>query len=907
MIPRLMARVNPSGTQEIMIRPLGTDKIEVTIPEVEMDEAMRIWQRLTRAGHLQFRILADERFHPSLIQRTIALIKEGVNDNIVHEAVPDHPADNQTGDIVGKWFELGRENKQESGVLPFRFHPQNTNLVRNGSTKQLIDANIFTESPVAFAQWCIKNNVRQVEILCLEPKNKDDKMDVEGEHISVARAGLDQQGGPAVHFSMTREGRTRMGTLTGRNVPVNDQKKQMAIISDDKLLSAPEINSRISSDGIIEGRFTEQEVEDLVINLQAGRLEVALAENPISVDYVESTIGEDLKRKGIFAIGLSFVLIVVFMMFYYRFAGVIACGALFANLLLVMSAVMLIKQPLTMTGLAGLVLTVGMAVDANVLIYERIREEITKGAALRMSIRNGFDRALSAIVDSNITTIFTAIVLYLFGSEQLKGFAVTLILGICTSMFTAIFCSRVFFEIAERRRWISRLHMMRIFPGGVIDFISRRRWFYAISLTLILVGIGGVFLRGVRILDNDLRGGTTAHMVFAENAKMSIEEVRDKLDSYHAVVNNEPVEFIASRITSTDFPDRVFKVDSNIAVPEGEPKPSDVTIDDALTQIFGDQLMKLHVDYDPGKLTVERLDTGPAQPKSESSNPESPQSKIDSPNAPPTQKPTSSNWRPRSSTGELAVALASLRQSAALLGVLIQEGSAPQPQDETKNDKQETQKQVPETKAETPQEPVPQAANPQQPEAKAPEVEKPKAAPQTPTPNENASQVVGRFRITVPLNFGQPISRKSLIDALVTAAEKTNEVTLDAADVTVSAANVAPDAPLAKSAAWTVSMILAREADGKRSLGSTQIRLQRQALFPNDQRRRRTDRRADSVSGARRYSRQLPGYHRLHLGSISKRRLWARCRCGFGPRHLDHAGCGGAELLVANRSRVYAD
>ena len=152
------------------------------------------------------------------------------------------------------------------------------------------------------------------------------------------------------------------------------------------------------------------------------------------------------------------------MIVYYRFSGVVACLALVLNVLLIVAIMISIKAAFTLPGLAGLVLGIGMAVDANVLIYERMREEMARGAALRMAIRNGFDRATTTIVDSNLTTLISATVLYVIGTDQIKGFAVTLWLGVVLNMFTAIFCSRVVFDIAEKRRWITELKMMQILP-----------------------------------------------------------------------------------------------------------------------------------------------------------------------------------------------------------------------------------------------------------------------------------------------------------------------------------------------------------------------------------------------------------------------------------------------------------
>ncbi len=166
-------------------------------------------------------------------------------------------------------------------------------------------------------------------------------------------------------------------------------------------------------------------------------------------------MGADTIQKGVWAIGASLILVLVFILFYYRFAGVIACIALVANLAMILATMVLINQPLTLPGLAGLVLTVGMSVDANVLIFERIREELKKGAADRMAIRNGFAKATVTIIDANLTTLITAIVLYAIGTDQIRGFAVTLILGILFSMFTAIYVSRTFFDFAERHGFLS--------------------------------------------------------------------------------------------------------------------------------------------------------------------------------------------------------------------------------------------------------------------------------------------------------------------------------------------------------------------------------------------------------------------------------------------------------------------
>ena len=185
---------------------------------------------------------------------------------------------------------------------------------------------------------------------------------------------MDEGGGNSVGFTLTNDGSKRLSRLTGRNL-----KKPMGIVLDGKLHSAPVIQSRISSRGTITGDFSRVEIDDLIAQLQSGKLNVALNKQPISTDFIESTLGNELKQQGFLAIGVSMVLVLIFMMFYYRFAGFVASFALLLNLVLILALVMAIGVKLTLTGLAGLVLTVGMSVDANVLIFERIREELARG------------------------------------------------------------------------------------------------------------------------------------------------------------------------------------------------------------------------------------------------------------------------------------------------------------------------------------------------------------------------------------------------------------------------------------------------------------------------------------------------------------------------------------------------
>ena len=184
------------------------------------------------------------------------------------------------------------------------------------------------------------------------------------------------------------------------------------------------------------------------------------------------------------------------------------CVCLMLNILLIMGTMIFVQGTFTLPGLAGLVLTIGMAVDANVLIFERIREELTRGASVRMAIHNGFDKAFTAIIDSNLTTLIVAVVLFMIGTDQVKGFAVTLFIGIVMSMFSALYFGRLVFEILEQKRILKSLPMLSIVKSPSLDFIGKRKLAMIVSAFVICSGLAGFASRGEDNLDIDFRGGT---------------------------------------------------------------------------------------------------------------------------------------------------------------------------------------------------------------------------------------------------------------------------------------------------------------------------------------------------------------------------------------------------------------
>lgn len=262
---------------------------------------------------------------------------------------------------------------------------------------------------------------------------------VTGRDLKTARVQKGRLGEPIIGFSLTPEGAKKFGALTGSNVG-----RQLAIVLDNKVKSAPKINSRIDDQGIIEGSFTQQSASDLALVLRSGSLPASLT--TLEERTVGPSLGLDSIKAGVTGSVLGFLAMVTAVLFYYKGAGVNATVALLLNLILVLGAMAYFHATLTLPGIAGIILTLAMAIDSNVLVFERIREELRNGKSVRASIDQGFSLAFGTIIDSNATTMIAALFLFQFGSGPVRGFAVTLLIGLSASLFTAFFVSRVIFD-----------------------------------------------------------------------------------------------------------------------------------------------------------------------------------------------------------------------------------------------------------------------------------------------------------------------------------------------------------------------------------------------------------------------------------------------------------------------------
>ncbi len=348
-----------------------------------------------------------------------------------------------------------------------------------------------------------------------------------GEHVITANAQPDPLSGePAVSLSMDERGAQIWGQMT--TTAAQDNNREIAILLDESVVSAPGVNEPIlNGSSQISGSFNIQEAEDLSSILQVGKLPAET--RIIQESVVGPSLGQDNINRSYWALGIGFALVFVFMILYYGGAGIVSIIALFLNMFFILGALASLGTVLTLPGIAGLVLTIGMAVDANVIIFERVREELRDGKGLLAAIQDGFKNSYSAIIDANVTTILTAIVLAYFGLGPIKGFAVVLIVGVLSSLFTAVLVGRLIIEW-----WTSKGRAITFSTGWSqntlanlnVDWLGKRRIAYTISLTLIALSIAAFAIRGFE-LGVDFKGGYSYNVVFED--EYSTQQLRDVL------------------------------------------------------------------------------------------------------------------------------------------------------------------------------------------------------------------------------------------------------------------------------------------------------------------------------------------------------------------------------------------
>ena len=350
--------------------------------------------------------------------------------------------------------------------------------------------------------------------------------------VDSASAGVDRLGRPAIDFRMNPTGATLMGRMTGDNIG-----RQMAVLLDDRVYTAPTLINAIQGQGQISGRFSNAELNYIIRTLAAGSLAAKLSEQPISVTVLAPQLGADNLQKGLVAGVFALIVISAFMIVYYMTSGMIAVVALACNAILLLGAMSLSRAAFTMPGIAGVILTFGIAVDANVIIYERIREEIMSGGQkVKAAVRIGYSKGLSAIIDGNVTNLIVCLVLGSVGTPEIRGFAITLGIGVVTTLISGLLITRVIYTVLLEGGIMKRLPMLPSVVPSLhrllepnIDWIGKRFIFYVTSGVLLVGSFAVMAIQGADMFDNEFRGGTAVTLELTEGKTLTRQDVETRL------------------------------------------------------------------------------------------------------------------------------------------------------------------------------------------------------------------------------------------------------------------------------------------------------------------------------------------------------------------------------------------
>jgi SecD/SecF fusion protein len=540
-------RVDSMGVAEPSIYPDGEKRIVVQIPGMKTEDRLRASENIRKAAFLEFRMV-----HPKNDELISNLFKDGkVPEGYEIVSMPGHG----NGDL---WVRKGPPPTEAERVVLRRFEEKvGYDLLFE---KEVIDGKDY-----------------------FRPYYVSRKAELTGDSLKSANVDFQQFGQKVVQISFDSKGRKIFAKVTadhapgGAKNPDPNGRHYLGIVLDNTLYSAPFIRTSIpSGEAVIEGAFTLDDAKDLALVLRAGALPAPL--RVLEERTVDPTLGTDSIQSGWRAAWIGFVIVSLFMVAYYHFAGIVAVLALVLNLILLPIGMIItagffgliggagmgssgVHLPvLTLPGIAGIVLTMGMAVDANVLIFERIREEMRLGKRFGAAISAGYDKAFSTILDSNLTTLLTAVILFWMGSGPVKGFAVTLTAGIIASMYTSITCTRMVFDFLEHRGLLHNLKMTQWVKDTKIDFM-RLRWPAAIlSVAVIVSSLAVGVQRGKANFGVDFTGGQQLSLSFTQKAEVdglrkALEDagIRDVGIQYQrSGVGEEQNEVLAVKVASPE-------------------------------------------------------------------------------------------------------------------------------------------------------------------------------------------------------------------------------------------------------------------------------------------------------------------------------------------------------------------
>ncbi|HWF19771.1 MAG TPA: protein translocase subunit SecD, partial [Verrucomicrobiae bacterium] len=385
----------------------------------------------------------------------------------------------------------------KAAFLEFRLvHENSADLLKEGTTTEpgyemLKEKNTAPNGTTTITSYLVKKHP-----------------ELTGEYIKSASVGRSTMGEPEIDFTLTSKGADLFAQITRDNLG-----RQLAIVLDGELQSTPLIKTEIpNGSGQITGNYTDKQAADLA-NILENPLQAPV--HIVSENRVDPTLGRDTVKSGVRSAVIGTILVAAFMAIYYLFAGVVADVAMVTNLIILMGIMCAIPATFTLPGIAGVVLTIGMAVDANVLIFERIREESAKGKSLRGALAAGYDRAFGTIFDSHVTTLISSLILWNMGTGPIKGFGVTLTIGVAASLFTALVVTRLIFDFMLSKGMLKSLNMFHIIRATKLNFMKLAVPAFILSWTIILIGLGyGYFVRGNNMLGISFKGGDNILLTF---------------------------------------------------------------------------------------------------------------------------------------------------------------------------------------------------------------------------------------------------------------------------------------------------------------------------------------------------------------------------------------------------------
>lgn len=537
----LKTRIDQFGTSQPNIQRLqGTGRIQIEIPGA--DNPQRVRKLLQGVARLEFWEVVEAN-DPQLSQAMFAVNQMLMNEKKLQEpatsaAATANPPDTAKTELEKQLSQAASDSTRNSldslrnatmsplfalsdPTMPFLYNVKDTaeinRILKRPEVRTLIPRTIGWF-------WDVKPEPEVTPgvddlVLNFVSLGRNGKPLLTGEVINDARLDFDQFQRPAVSMTMNASGSRTWAKVTAAAAAKSPQRGRIAIVLDNFVYTAPTVQGEIpTGNSQITGNFTNEEAKDLANVLKAGSLPAPT--RIVEEAIVGPTLGKVAQSQGVISLASGLALVVLFMVAYYSRGGFVANVALLFNIFFILGILAQFNAALTLPGIAGIVLTLGMAVDANVLIYERIKEELRGGRRLRDAIRMGFERAFWTIFDSNITTLFTALCLYFLGQGPIKGFAITLIIGITCSFFTAVYISRLVIEWMVRDRDDAKIsfetpiaNLMR--KKGDFNFIGNRKKAYIFSLSFILVGMILIAIQGLN-LGVDFKGGRSYVVSFGK-------------------------------------------------------------------------------------------------------------------------------------------------------------------------------------------------------------------------------------------------------------------------------------------------------------------------------------------------------------------------------------------------------